>query len=159
MADEQKQTQETEVEALTRKLGERDQAFAPLKAELEQTKQALAAKTQETDAAASSARAAVESAAALTAALTDATAKYQALLVQTNPEIPADLIKGSTVAEIDASLASAKTIVQKVKESIEAQDKATPIPAGAPPRQAPDLESLSATEKIKAGLLQHDNKK
>ena len=92
MTDEQK-PQETEVEALTRQLGERDHAFGALKAELEKAK---------TDAAASSARAATEAAAPLTAALTDAAANYRALLVQTNPEIPADMIKGSTVAELEA---------------------------------------------------------
>lgn len=147
MTDEQKQSGETEVAALTRQLGERDQAFAPLKAELELVKQQLAAKTQTE-----------EQVSALTASLTDAAAKYQALLVQTNPEIPADMIKGSTVAEIDASLASAKTIVQKVKESLEAQDKAAPIPAGAPPRQGIDLSGLSPTAKIIEGLKQHDRK-
>jgi len=146
--NQEKQPQETEVEALKRQLGERDQAFAPLKAELEQVKQQLAAKTKTE-----------EQVAALTDALTDATAKYQALLVQSNPEIPADLIKGNTVAEIDAALASAKTIVQKVKESIEAQDKAAPIPAGAPLRQGLDLDSLSPTQKIIEGLKQHDGRK
>ncbi len=144
MADEH---QETEVEALTRQLGERDQAFAPLKAELEQTKQALAAKTQTE-----------EQVTALTAALTDAAAKYQALLVKTNPEIPADMIKGSTVAELEASLASGKAIVQKVKESLDAQAQATPVPPGAPTRQGPDLSGLSPQAKIIEGLKQHDRK-
>lgn len=148
MSDEQTTQQETEVEALKRQLGERDQAFAPLKAELEQVKQQLAAKTQTE-----------EQVATLTAALTDATAKYQALLVQSNPDIPADLIKGDSVAELEASLANAKTIVQKVKESIEAQAQATPIPAGAPPRQGVDLSSLSPQEKIILGLQQHDRGK
>jgi hypothetical protein len=143
---------ESEVEAatiaaLTRQLGERDHAFGKLKTELEQTK---------TDAAASSARAAAEAAAPLTAALTDAAAKYQALIVQTNPEIPAELIKGNTVAELEASLASGKAIVQKVKESLDAQAQATPVPPGAPTRQGIDLSNLSAHEKIIEGLKQRD---
>jgi len=149
---------ESEVEAatiaaLTRQLAERDHAFGALKDELEQTK---------TDAAASSARAATEAAAPLTAALTDAAAKYQALIVQTNPEIPAELIKGNTVAELEASLASGKAIVQKVKANLDAQtqaaDSVSPIPAGAPPRQGVDLSSLSAHEKIIEGIKQRDSK-
>jgi len=140
---------ESEVEALTRQLGERDHAFGALKAELEQAK---------TDAAASSARAAAEAAAPLTAALTDAAARYQALIVQTNPEIPAELIKGNTVAELEASLASGKAIVQKVKANLDAQAQAAPIPAGAPPRQGIDLSSLSPQEKIIEGMKQHDKR-
>ena len=153
---------ETDVEAatiaaLTRQLGERDHAFGALKAELEQAK---------ADAAASSARTAAESAAAITAAVADAAARYQALIVQTNPEIPAELIVGNTIAELEASLARGKSIVQKVKTNLDAQaqaaeslvDSVNPIPAGAPPRQGIDLSSLSPQEKIIEGLKQRDRK-
>jgi len=149
---------ESEVEAatiaaLTRQLGERDHAFGALKAELEQAK---------TDAAASSAKAATDAAAPLTAALIDAAARYQALIVLTNPEIPAQLIVGNTIAELEASLTIGKAIVQKVKESLEAQalaaESASPIPAGAPPRQGIDLSSLSPQEKIMEGLRQRDRR-
>ena len=149
---------ETEVEAatiaaLTRQLGERDHAFGALKAELEQAK---------ADAEASSARTAAESAAMVTAAVADAAARYQALIVQTNPEIPAELIVGNTIAELEASLARGKSIVQKVKASLDAQtlavDSVNPIPAGAPPRQGIDLSSLSPQEKIIEGLKQRDRK-
>jgi hypothetical protein len=144
---------ESEVEALTRQLGQRDHAFGALKAELEQAK---------TDAAASSARAATDAAAPLTAALIDAAARYQALIVLTNPEIPAQLIVGNTIAELEASLTIGKAIVQKVKQSLEAQalaaESASPIPAGAPPRQGIDLSSLSPQEKIMEGLRQRDRR-
>ena len=137
------------IAALTRQLGERDHAFGALKAELEQTK---------TDAAASSARTAAESAAMVSAAVADAAARYQALIVQTNPEIPAELIVGNTIAELEASLARGKSIVQKVKANLDAQAQAAPIPAGAPPRQGIDLSSLSPQEKIIEGLKQRDRK-
>ena len=140
---------ETEVAALTRQLGERDHAFGALKAELEQAK---------ADAEASSARTAAESAASITAAVADAAAKYQALIVQTNPEIPAELIVGNTIAELAASLARGKSIVQKVKTNLDAQTQAAPVPAGAPARQGVDLSSLSAHEKIIEGIRQRDSK-
>jgi len=160
LVDEQQQTPppaappaETEVAALTRQLGERDHAFGVLKAALEQAK---------TDAAASSARAATEAAAPLTAALIDAAAKYQALIVQTHPEIPAELIVGNTVADLEASLASGKAIVQKVKAILDAQalaaESVNPIPPGAPTRQGIDLSNLSAHEKIIEGIRQRDSK-
>jgi len=147
MPEEQKPA-ETEVEALTRQLGERDHAFGELKARLEKA-----------EAAAASAQAATDIATATTAALTDTIARYQSLLTQTNPEIPAEMIKGGTVAELDASLISGKAIVQKVRESLEAQAQATPIPAGAPARTGIDLSSLSPHEKIIEGLKQHDRRK
>lgn len=147
MPEETTTTQKTEIAALTRQLGERDHAFGELKARLE-----LA------EAAAATAQAAAEIAIAPTATLADAIARYQTLLTQTNPEVPAEMIKGSTIAELETSVASGKALVTKVKESLEAQAQATPIPAGAPVRQGIDLSGLSPTEKIKVGLQQRDRK-
>mgnify|MGYP006266845187 CR=1 FL=1 len=92
--------------------------------------------------------------AAIKKSLASAVAKYRAAVIASAPEVPEELVKGETVEEIDASLSLAQSIVSKVKQTLEAQAQSTPIPAGAPPRQAPDLEGLPGTEKIKYGLQQ-----
>ncbi len=148
MADEKTAEQlQVAVQTLTQQLAERDQAFGVLKTRLEIAEKA-----------ATGAKAATDQATALTTSLSNATGKYQALLAQANPDIPAELIKGSTVEELDSSLASSKVIVQKVRESLEAQAQAIQIPAGAPARGGLDLASLSPDAKIKVGLEQHDKK-
>lgn len=91
---------------------------------------------------------------AIKESLASAVAKYRAAVIVSVPEVPEELVKGETVEEIDASLSLAQSIVSKVKQTLEAQAQSTPIPAGAPPRQTPDLEVLPGTEKIKYGLQQ-----
>jgi len=139
---------ETEIAALTRQLAERDHAFGELKTRLETA-----------EATASTAAESAKKAAAGDIALIDATSKYQALLVQTNPDIPAEIIKGGTIAELEASLISGKAIVQHVKQTLEAQALAAPIPAGAPERTPVDLSSLTPHELIMEGIRHHDSRK
>jgi chromosome segregation ATPase len=81
-----------------------------------------------------------------------ATGKYRGLLTASNPGIPDELVQGEDIGALDASLEKARTIVEKVKASVAAQNGLTPVPPGAPPRSAPDLDSLSATDKIKYAL-------
>lgn len=89
-----------------------------------------------------------------------AAGKYKSLVLAVNPAIPEELIQGSTIADIDASLEKAKDIVEKVKASIlsasaqadQAQTQTVTIPPGAPPRSGQDVNSLSSTEKIRLGL-------
>jgi chromosome segregation ATPase len=71
-----------------------------------------------------------------------------------NPEIPQDVIAGSTIEEIDASVAKAKAIAESVKKVLEAQAKEARVPAGAPTRGEISLEGLSPREKIAAGITQ-----
>jgi chromosome segregation ATPase len=84
--------------------------------------------------------------------------KYLGAVKSLNPTIPADVITGSTIKEIDDSLAKALTIATAVKASLEAQAKAygkeTKVPAGAPTRGSIALEAMSPREKIAAGLQQ-----
>jgi septal ring factor EnvC (AmiA/AmiB activator) len=85
---------------------------------------------------------------------TKAVAKYLTAVKTANPTIPADVITGSTIDEIDATLAKALTIATAVKASLEAQAKEAKVPAGAPTRGGISLDALSPREKIAAGLQQ-----
>jgi molecular chaperone GrpE (heat shock protein) len=85
---------------------------------------------------------------------TKAVAKYLTAVKTANPTLPADVITGSTIDEIDATLAKALTIAESVKKALEAQAKEAKVPAGAPTRGGIALEAMSPREKIAAGLQQ-----
>jgi predicted RNase H-like nuclease (RuvC/YqgF family) len=81
--------------------------------------------------------------------LTEAIDRYREALLKQRPEIPADLVKGSTVAELDSSLEQAQAVVDRVKQHL-----AEKVPAGAPQRSGIDISSMSPGEKITYGLRQ-----
>jgi chromosome segregation ATPase len=85
---------------------------------------------------------------------TKAVAKYLDVIRAANSTIPKDVIAGSTIEEIDASVAKALSIAESVKKALEAQAKEAKVPAGAPTRGAISLEGLSPREKIAAGITQ-----
>ncbi len=84
-----------------------------------------------------------------------------------NPDIPPELIAGSTLAEVDASLSGARMLVEKVKTQLKTvslnppspqsspargeEERVPVVPAGAPGRTF-DLGDLSPLDKIKAGI-------
>ena len=78
--------------------------------------------------------------------------RYRDLVVRTEPALPADLISGGDVDAIDASVTAAREIVGRVRTHIETQAQAGRVPAGAPPRSAPDLSALTPEQKIRHGL-------
>lgn len=84
--------------------------------------------------------------------LADTLTAYKALVVRSNPGIPAELISGDSFKAVDTSLESAKTLVSRVRLSVEAEIAAGKVPAGAPARTAPDLENLSSREKIQYAI-------
>jgi len=88
----------------------------------------------------------------LKAALDGAVSAYRKLAVSSSPLYSDDIISGSTVEEIDASIKKVNGLVKKMRSSLEAEIKDLSIPAGAPERSAPDLSGLSPREKIKQGL-------
>ena len=81
--------------------------------------------------------------------LTEAIDRYRQALLQQHPQIPVDLVKGNTVAELDNSLEQAQAVVDKVKQHL-----AEKVPAGAPQRSGIDISSMSPGEKITYGLRQ-----
>ena len=80
--------------------------------------------------------------------LANAVSAYKTAVAQANPAVPGELITGDTIEAVDQSLESSKSLVSTVRASIEAEIASGKVPAGAPPRTPPDLESLSPREKI-----------
>ncbi len=80
--------------------------------------------------------------------LTEAVASYKSMVVQANPEVLEELITGDTIEAINESLETAKTLVSRVRQGLEAEITAGKVPAGAPIRTPPDLSALSPREKI-----------
>jgi len=85
-------------------------------------------------------------------ALTQAISSYRALVVKTNPAVPDELIAGDTIEEIDKSLANAQTVIDRVRQELEAEIAAAKVPAGAPQRTPVDLSALSPREKIQHAI-------
>jgi len=84
--------------------------------------------------------------------LTQAVASYKSLVMETHPEIPAELITGDTIEAINESLENARALIDKVKQGIEAEASRTKVPAGAPQRTPLDLSVLSPREKIQYAI-------
>ena len=68
------------------------------------------------------------------------------------PEVPEELVSGETVEEIEAALARARNLVEKVRRQVEAEAASARVPAGAPARTGADLTTLSPAEKIAYAL-------
>jgi hypothetical protein len=88
----------------------------------------------------------------LAKALARTVAAYRELVVQANPAVLADMITGDSIEKINASLQSARAIMEKARREIEAEEARARVPAGAPQRTLPDMSALSAREKIQYGL-------
>jgi len=79
--------------------------------------------------------------------LTEAVSHYRDEVLRQHPEIPSELVSGITVAEVDASLEMAKTLVDNVRHRL--TDR---VPAGAPARRGQDTTAMSPGEKISHGI-------
>ncbi len=84
--------------------------------------------------------------------LAQAVASYKGLVVEANPEVPAEMVTGDTIAEIDESLENARSLVDRVRQGIEAETSRIKVPVGAPQRGTPDLSVLSPREKIQYAI-------
>ena len=115
---------------------------ADLQAELAEARAALAQRDTEVD--------------ALRHQLTSATARYREALLTAAPEIPAELVTGATPEEVEASLAQARGMVERIRSNLEAQLAEQRVPTGAPIRSAPDVSALSARDKIAYALTRQD---
>ena len=93
--------------------------------------------------------------AAVKGSLAGAVAKYRAAVLSGAPDIPQELVKGESVADIDASLQLAQGIVSKVRQQLESEAETKSVPTGAPPRTPQDLSALSPAEKIAYALSRH----
>lgn len=116
-----------ENEALKKQLDERDAAFGPLKDENAKLKATIAA---------------------------TAVAAERDKLIAANPDIPAELIAGDTAEALAASVATARTVADRIHKQIA---ETTRIPAGgATPPPAIDPFSLPPDERIRYGLENAD---
>ena len=95
-----------------------------------------------------------ERAQALQAQVQSSAQRYRELALQQSPELPAELVTGESVEEVDEALQRARETVSKVRGHLESQAQAGRVPVGAPPRSEPDLSALPAAEKIRRGLQQ-----
>ena len=84
--------------------------------------------------------------------LANAVNSYRTLVTGNNTEIPAELITGDNIEEIDNSLAKAKLLVGKIRQGLESEITESRIPGGAPVRSEPDISGLSPIEKIKYAM-------
>ncbi len=84
--------------------------------------------------------------------LAKAVASYTEQVIQGNPGVPADMIVGETVEEIDESLKKAMALIEKVRQEMEAEASKMRIPGGAPQRTKMDLSGLSPHEKIQYAI-------
>lgn len=81
-----------------------------------------------------------------------AVASYKALVIQSNPDVPEELVTGESIEAITDSFTSAKELVSKIRKGMEAEISLARVPAGAPERTAPDLSALSPREKIQYAI-------
>ena len=77
-----------------------------------------------------------------------AVGRYRGALIAGAPELPEELVQGSTIEELDRSVESARKIVEKVASRIEARAPEARVPSGAPARRPADVSGLSPREKI-----------
>ena len=84
---------------------------------------------------------------------TQAVVKYLEAVRSANTALPADVITGETIEDIDASVAHAQAIADAVRETLADEARKARVPAGAPTR-AINLDGLTAKEKITLGLQQ-----
>lgn len=122
---------EADVTRLRAQLAERDTAIAGHSAEAESLRSALTSAEERSRGAA---------------------ARYRDVLLAREPDLPADLVSGDTVEEVDAAAVRARETVALVRQRLEAEAQLGRVPAGAPARGAPDASGLSAAEKIRFGL-------
>ena len=96
--------------------------------------------------------------ASLSAQHDGAVTAYRDLVLKSNPLLPADMITGATIEEVNASVEKANGIIGQVREGLEQQKQQTTqqttIPAGSPGRAPADLSNMTTREKINYGLDQ-----
>ncbi len=127
-----------ELESKNALIAELEQALAGKDSEMALLKQAIADSEQKL--------------AEINDTLAQTVASYKSLVIETNPEIPAELIAGDTVEVINESLQNAQALIDRVKQGIEAEALRTKVPAGAPQRTPLDLSVLSPREKIQYAI-------
>jgi ABC-type transporter Mla subunit MlaD len=140
------------VAELERLISERDEALAAKEQRIAELERALAEKDNEIAALTQSAAELEQKLAEREESLAQAIASYKALIVKYNPGVAEEQLIGDNIEEIDASLASAQALINRVRQELEAEIAAARIPAGAPQRTPADLSALSPRDKIQYAI-------
>jgi hypothetical protein len=80
----------------------------------------------------------------------DELAAVRELVLQANPDVVPELVMGTSVDELVASVEPARAAFRRVAESV--REVAPRVPAGDTPPLAVDVAHLPAAEKIRRGL-------
>jgi uncharacterized coiled-coil protein SlyX len=80
--------------------------------------------------------------------LAEAVKGYRTLILQANPGVTEDMVPGDTISTINEALAKARTLIGRVRQSVETEIARGRVPIGSPGRQSQDIASLSPREKI-----------
>ena len=129
---------EQSVASLNGTLEQRDARIAELEAAVSGMEHAAGEREQQAD--------------GMRSQLSQALGAYRASLLEAEPGLPADLVSGGTIDELQASHARARQIVEQVRGSLEEQALMERTPSGAPARSDVDVSALSPEEKIRLGL-------
>ncbi|MDQ3694676.1 MAG: hypothetical protein M3464_13770 [Chloroflexota bacterium] len=81
----------------------------------------------------------------------DELAAVRELVLRAHPDVVPELVAGSNVGELVASVEAARAAYRRVAETVGAPGPPR-VPAGDTPRVAVDVELLPAAEKIRRGL-------
>jgi len=127
------------------RLAESEAALVEKSSRISELEQALAGRDEQINAL-------KQSLAGLEESRAQAIASYRELVISSNPDLPEELIAGDSVEEIDQSLASAKALIDRVRERLETEIAGARIPAGSPLRAPADLSALSPQEKIQYAM-------
>jgi chromosome segregation ATPase len=82
----------------------------------------------------------------------EAVLRYRDVVLEREPQLPADLVVGDSVSALDTAIERARQTVAQVRQHLDQQAQALRVPAGAPARGSPDVSDLSSAEKIRLGL-------
>jgi chromosome segregation ATPase len=148
----EEERESSRVEELEGRLAEKDEALAAKEQRIAELEQALAEKDEQLAALTQSAAETEQKLAGLEESLAQAISSYRALIVKYNPGVAEEQIVGDSIEEIDASLASAQALINRVRQELEAEMAAARIPAGAPQRTPADLSTLSPRDKIQYAI-------
>ena len=129
---------EQRLATLEEALGQRDARIAHLEAALGQAEDAAKRRDEEMD--------------GVNARLAQAVELYRVSLLASEPDVPEEMVQGSTVEVVQESLARVRQMVEQVRGRLEARASLERTPLGVPARSAPDLSALSPQEKILVGL-------
>jgi len=133
-------------------IAEKDEALAARNARIAELEQALGGKDEQIAALTQSAAELEQKLAEREESLAQAIASYRTLAIKYNPSVSEEQVAGDSIEEIDASLASAQALINRVRQELEAEIAAARIPAGAPQRTPADLSALSPRDKIQYAI-------